>query len=189
MNNDEKTVELLHNKANELFKICDEEKKGFIVKKDMQKIKNIVSLTPDVLEDVFDSLDIEKNGYLTLDEFIYRFKDFFGIINENKDPNYVGDEINDEIFKETIESLGASNLIEDLLDIKPLWSYLRKHDINMQKMFENVVRYFCKELRRFRVEFSSLEAALQKYVSPFISLNLNLKFNNFKVKRLLMKKK
>jgi Ca2+-binding EF-hand superfamily protein len=107
---EDENMNLLYNKANELFQICDEEQKGFLIKKDMQKMKNIVNLTPEVLEDVFDLLDQEKNGYLTLDEFINRFKDF-----KTENIEEVGNEKNeeDEIFKETIDALGASNILEE----------------------------------------------------------------------------
>jgi Ca2+-binding EF-hand superfamily protein len=111
MSEDDNLVKLFYKKANELFKICDEERKGFIIKKDMQKIKSIVNLTPEALEDVFNSLDQEKNGYLTIDQFINRFKDFFGFINKNQnDDEY---EISNEIFKETIVALGANDFVDE----------------------------------------------------------------------------
>ena len=48
--------------------------------------------------------------------------------------------------------------------MKPLWCYLHKQDINMQRMFEGIVKYFCQEIRRFRIEFLALEAALKKLI-------------------------
>ena len=69
MDEDDNLVKLFYKKANELFKICDEEKKGFIIKKDIQKIKSIVNLTPEALEDVFNSLDQDKNGLYLLFDF------------------------------------------------------------------------------------------------------------------------
>ncbi|EEC08946.1 hypothetical protein IscW_ISCW024370, partial [Ixodes scapularis] len=67
--------ELLVNKALELFTLCDKEDKGFINKRDMQKLQGELPLEPEQLEMVFDSLDVDHNGYLTLEEFT----DGFGI--------------------------------------------------------------------------------------------------------------
>jgi Ca2+-binding EF-hand superfamily protein len=62
-------------KARELFSVCDVESKGFITKSDMQRLTGELPLTADQLEDVFDSLDGDGNGFLTL----YEFTDGFGM--------------------------------------------------------------------------------------------------------------
>jgi len=60
---------LIAAKAEELFNLCDTEQKGFIIKKDMQRLREGLGVEPEQLEDVFDSLDVDHNGYLTLEEF------------------------------------------------------------------------------------------------------------------------
>ena len=61
-------------KAKELFAVCDTESKGFIIKRDMQRLQNeLPGLSPDQLEEVFDSLDQDKNGFLTPEEFVKGF--------------------------------------------------------------------------------------------------------------------
>lgn len=62
--------ELISAKATELFDLCDKEKKGFIIKRDIQRLRDEFGVEPEQLEDVFESLDVNHNGYLTLDEFI-----------------------------------------------------------------------------------------------------------------------
>ena len=63
----------LQQKAHELFMQCDKEGKGVITKRDMQNLQGELSLTPDQLEAVFDSLDNDCNNYLTLQEFTNGF--------------------------------------------------------------------------------------------------------------------
>jgi len=65
--------ELISAKAEELFNVCDKEQKGFIIKKDMQRLRDELGVEPEQLEDVFDSLDIDHNGFLTLQEFTCKF--------------------------------------------------------------------------------------------------------------------
>jgi hypothetical protein len=67
--------ELISAKADELFNLCDKEKKGFIIKKDMQRLRDEINVEPEQLEDAFDTLDIDHNGFLTLEEFTCKLKD------------------------------------------------------------------------------------------------------------------
>ncbi|XP_025208097.1 EF-hand calcium-binding domain-containing protein 4A-like isoform X1 [Melanaphis sacchari] len=61
--------------GHKLFQLGDPEGKGFIVRRDMQKLKDELSMTPEQLEIVFDTLDVEQKGYLTLHQFLEKFKD------------------------------------------------------------------------------------------------------------------
>ena len=69
--------QMMVEKAHELFKICDTEEKGFVTKRDMQRLQAELPLSPDQLESVFDSLDDDGNGYLTLEEFTDGFGTYF----------------------------------------------------------------------------------------------------------------
>lgn len=69
--------ELLIDKARELFELCDTESKGFITKRCMQRLNGQIPLEPDQLEEVFNRLDVDGNGYLTLEEFTDGFGKLF----------------------------------------------------------------------------------------------------------------
>ncbi len=101
--------ELIHEKAIELFQICDEEQKGFIIKTDIHRIQTFIGLTPEELEDVFDSFDQSNNGYITFEQFINGFNSYHGVSHkiEITDDSMVRENAEDTIFEETLMSLGA----------------------------------------------------------------------------------
>ncbi|PAA88806.1 hypothetical protein BOX15_Mlig000059g2 [Macrostomum lignano] len=76
---------MLAEKAKELFDVCDIEQKGFITKRDMQRLSGVLPLDPDQIEDVFDRLDDDGNGYLTLEEFTGGFGSFMGLASGSGD--------------------------------------------------------------------------------------------------------
>ena len=43
----------------------------------MQRLRDELGVEPEQLEDVFDSLDVDHNGYLTLEEFTCENRFFF----------------------------------------------------------------------------------------------------------------
>uniref|UniRef100_UPI00358F907C EF-hand calcium-binding domain-containing protein 4B-like isoform X2 n=1 Tax=Myxine glutinosa TaxID=7769 RepID=UPI00358F907C len=61
--------DLMREKVRGLFALCDHEEKGFITKRDLQRLQEEVSLSPEQLEVVFEKLDTNRNGYITLAEF------------------------------------------------------------------------------------------------------------------------
>ena len=71
-------------KASDLFAVCDQEQKGFVTKRDMQRMRDELPLDPDQLEAVFDALDADGNSYLTLEEFTEGFGHFLGIEAQTK---------------------------------------------------------------------------------------------------------
>ena len=71
----------------------------------MQRLKTELPLGPDQLENVFDLLDEDASGYLTLDEFTRGFEGYLGIdphCVENKKDGVLEPEeqCNQEIFYE-----------------------------------------------------------------------------------------
>ena len=117
---------LLKLRAVELFRQCDKEDKGFINKRDIQRMKEPLGLSAELLEEVFESLDYDGNGYLTLEEFTAGFSTYLGTsssFEENEDVKHYINELDDirveeeQLFKETMEGLGASNLIEGYIKL------------------------------------------------------------------------
>lgn len=137
MNNEENDPQklriLLESRAGELFKLCDVEDKGFINKKDIQRMRDPLGLTPELAEEIFDSLDTDKNGYLTLDEFTAGFSKYLGAqwdSEADENGNYISNSTsssstgygsgmmaeedleNETSFRDTMDSLGATNFFE-----------------------------------------------------------------------------
>ncbi|KAA8590609.1 hypothetical protein FQN60_014543 [Etheostoma spectabile] len=63
-------------KTFEFFQMCDTENKGFITRRDMQRLNTELPLSAEELENVFDTLDSDGNEYLTLEEFSSGFSEF-----------------------------------------------------------------------------------------------------------------
>jgi Ca2+-binding EF-hand superfamily protein len=108
----EKTFhDLIHAKAIELFHLCDEEQKGFIIKTDMMRIQAFIGLTEKELEDVFDSFDQSNNGYITFQQFINGFNHYNNTSYNTEKNNelFNKENVEDKIFEETLASLGAQN--------------------------------------------------------------------------------
>ncbi|XP_010881604.2 ras and EF-hand domain-containing protein homolog [Esox lucius] len=63
-------------KTHDFFQICDIEDKGFITRRDMQRLHGELPLSAEELENVFTTLDSDGNGYLTLEEFSSGFSEF-----------------------------------------------------------------------------------------------------------------
>ena len=82
---------LLKGKARELFVACDPDGKGSISKQDLRALQGELSLTGEQLDAVFDSLDDDANGFLTLEEFT----DGFG---ESIDRSPVADPVSNFVF-------------------------------------------------------------------------------------------
>ncbi|KTG06194.1 hypothetical protein cypCar_00018025 [Cyprinus carpio] len=123
----------------DFFQICDSEGKGFITRTDMRRLHKKLPLTTEELESVFDSLDLDKNGYLTLGEFSSGFSNFLhgqriSMTEElmtapsQKAPEALDQSSGDEQLSENeddeerhfsmmMESLGVSNVFEETLKI------------------------------------------------------------------------
>ncbi|KAJ7370584.1 Calcium release activated channel regulator [Desmophyllum pertusum] len=87
------------------FYLCDPEGKGYITKVDLGRVAEDLSLNFEQLDFIFDKLDIDKNGRLTLDEFAEGFGTFLGEGNGSSEldsPKHDGD-LSDEFTKEGLQ--------------------------------------------------------------------------------------
>ncbi|CAF1509459.1 unnamed protein product [Adineta ricciae] len=161
--------DMIASKAEELFNVCDKEQKGFIIKKDMQRLRDDLGVEPEQLEDVFDSLDIDHNGFLTLEEFTSGFGMFLGNqmkCNNDDEQEFVGHEVDEkdeekQVFQDALETLGAKNLYDDEETIMGLWMKLRETDPTLLRQFEQFIGKVTEEIKRSKSDHRSIEAALQ----------------------------
>ncbi|XP_070611318.1 EF-hand calcium-binding domain-containing protein 4B isoform X2 [Erythrolamprus reginae] len=158
-------------KAHEFFRICDVEGKGFIARNDMQRLHG--ALPPEELEKVFDTLDADGNGSLTLEEFTTGFSQFLSRREESlaevyetsshpKEKESVVDR-NEEAdqFSNLMERLGAENVLKDEDDVKKLWLHLRKHEPHLLSNFEEFLAKIFSQLHEADDEKNTLECVLQ----------------------------
>ncbi|TRY68944.1 hypothetical protein TCAL_03773 [Tigriopus californicus] len=148
--------ELLTQKAADLFSLCDQEDKGFVTKRDMQRMRGELPMEPEQLEAVFDTLDVDKNGYLTLEEFREGFDEFLGLEqhqfvkeehgcslgsrehgspplfkmerDDEDDENEVDPlpKDDEEEFNDVLSELGLLGLIEDDTSLRSMWLNLKR---------------------------------------------------------------
>ncbi|KAL5006526.1 hypothetical protein ScPMuIL_015332 [Solemya velum] len=168
----EEMERMMIQKAHELFELCDKEEKGFITKRDMQRLQTELPLSPDQLEAVFDSLDDDGNGFLTLQEFTDGFGGFLGLkntpdMNETAESNEVfeaedGDNLEEELmFNEVMSNIGYQFAGSDGVTIKALWSRLRKEDPDMLSHFEEFVTKVSTDIRKSQMDCDQLESVLK----------------------------
>lgn len=82
----EQLSEVLKERATELFKLCDEDGKGFITEQDLVGVINNLELPLDAIQvrEAFVKLDEDQNGCLTLEEFTAGFGLFLGIQSDSE---------------------------------------------------------------------------------------------------------
>ncbi|XP_018413423.1 PREDICTED: EF-hand calcium-binding domain-containing protein 4B [Nanorana parkeri] len=178
-------------KANEFFQICDIEDKGFIARCDMQRLHGELPLSQEELEKVFDTLDADGNGFLTLEEFTTGFSQFLHgeEIPAHETPHGELDaqlefentyqtkweESNQETqeedentqFYNLIDGLGANKFLEDENAIKRLWMELRKDEPHLLPSFEHFLTRVFSQLQEANEEKNEMECALKKKIATY----------------------
>ena len=72
-----------------------------------------------------------------------------------------GDREEQELFHDTLESLGAKDLYDDEETIMGMWMKLRENDPTLLRQFEQFIGKVTQEIRRSKLDHRSIEAALQ----------------------------
>ena len=75
-----------YSQGHQLFDLCDRERKGYIVKSDLERLAGEFQLSEEQLGDLFHSLDVDGNGCLTLEEFVAGFGQFLEDGHESNQP-------------------------------------------------------------------------------------------------------
>lgn len=170
----------------EFFQVCDSENKGFITRRDMQRLNSELPLSAEELENVFDTLDSDGNGYLTLEEFSSGFSDFFGgqkttelgmeekksdISNGAVEIVYQGqwddrmaspDDEEEQHFSMLMDSLGANHIFENPTEIRSLWAQLRRDEPHLLSNFEDFLARVTSQIIEANQEKSEMESALKR---------------------------
>ncbi|XP_054433923.1 EF-hand calcium-binding domain-containing protein 4B isoform X2 [Pteronotus mesoamericanus] len=176
-------------KAQEFFQTCDTEGKGFIARRDMQRLHKELPLSLEDLEDVFDALDADGNGFLTPEEFTTGFSHFFFSQNkpsqgdageqvaqlqeekvyQSRAEEDLGDMDEDEEaqFQMLMDKLGAQNVLEDESDVKQLWLQLKKDEPHLLSNFEDFLTRIFSQLQEAHEEKNELECALRKKIAAY----------------------
>ncbi|KAG8438832.1 hypothetical protein GDO86_005140 [Hymenochirus boettgeri] len=182
--------DVMWGKVHEFFQICDNEDKGFITRRDMQRLHEELPLSLDELEKVFDTLDADGNGYLTLEEFTTGFAQFlFGgkfptdapMLEKHAEEcemekeygekwgegtHKLEDDENTQFYN-LIDSLGANKFIEDENHIKKLWMELRKEEPHLLSSFEEFLIRIFSQLQEANAEKNEMEFALKKKIATY----------------------
>ncbi|KAF7224324.1 EF-hand calcium-binding domain-containing protein 4A isoform X2 [Nothobranchius furzeri] len=159
-------------KAKELFLLCDKERKGFITKRDMQRLDGELPLSPEQLETVFESLDRENNGFLTPLEFNTGLGGLMGL---EETVELVPEEVEEdggelEGFQDptavrlinVLMELGADKLFKDQQELCSLWCELQRGRPELLTSLEYVLVHAVSHLQDTIRERDNLEQALRR---------------------------
>ncbi|XP_042234265.1 EF-hand calcium-binding domain-containing protein 4B-like [Homarus americanus] len=168
-------------RAVELFTLCDRECKGFVTKRDLQRLWGELPLDPDEFERVFDSLDQDHNGFLSLEEFTDGFGSHLGLVvefraesssssgceGEAEAQRQQEQEVKEGIIStqqlDTIlNSLAGQDLDSNSAVVEAVWREVCGSGDGTQEdaRLERLVAALLQELSRVRADHAHLEAAL-----------------------------
>nr|XP_061812880.1 EF-hand calcium-binding domain-containing protein 4A-like [Nerophis lumbriciformis] len=159
-------------KAKQLFVLCDKEGKGFITKRDMQRLQMELPLSPEQLETVFESLDRESNGFLTPLEFSTGLGEFMGQNDtaeqsqelDNQDSNQVdlSEDATTMRLNDILNELGADKLSDSQQELSSLWCELQRARPELLRLLESILHHAVTHLQDTFKERDTLEQALRR---------------------------
>uniref|UniRef100_A0A3Q4BUT6 EF-hand domain-containing protein n=1 Tax=Mola mola TaxID=94237 RepID=A0A3Q4BUT6_MOLML len=170
----------------DFFQICDIENKGFITRRDMQRLNGGLPFSAEELENVFDTLDSDGNGYLTLDEFSSGFSEFLcgqkksaekdmeeRAVSESpaevlyqtqweEGPVREDEGEEEKHFSMLMERLGANSVFEDPAEVRSLWARLRRDEPHLLSNFEDFLARVTFQIIDANQEKQEMESALKR---------------------------
>ncbi|KRY29794.1 Ras and EF-hand domain-containing -like protein [Trichinella spiralis] len=169
MLNDEILENVAFDTARQFFTICDRDSKGYLLKGDMQRLREsgLCNLSIEELEMVFDSLDEDHNGILTMEEFIFGFGEFVKSIHpemveltEDESEQASSQQLQcitntdedveeREKFQTFLRQIGAEDLFADE-NTEQLWQILRNDNPNVLNKFEAFLKNLSFEMKSVR---------------------------------------
>ncbi|XP_078012060.1 EF-hand calcium-binding domain-containing protein 4B isoform X3 [Phascolarctos cinereus] len=145
-------------KAQEFFQTCDTEGKGFITKKDMQRLHNELPLSLEDLEDVFDTLDADGNGFLTPEEFNNGFSTVLSPEDAKKghfffsQNNYKSDEQGAQPQEEKIYQSRCEEVIDNRNEHEEDQFHILMDKLGAQKILEEKIATYDEEVQHLYEE-------------------------------------
>ena len=109
-------------------------------------------------------MHVDRSRLFSLAGFGSFLGDQLGGGNENEQEMIEHDPIDKEeqqLFHDTLDSLGAKDLYDDEETIMGLWMKLRENDPTLLRQFEQFIGKITQEIRRSKLDHRSIEAALQ----------------------------
>ncbi|KAJ3596217.1 hypothetical protein NHX12_002626 [Muraenolepis orangiensis] len=159
-------------KARELFVLCDKEDKGFITKRDMQRLEGELPLSLEQLEDVFDSLDRLNNGFLTPVEFNAGLGGIMELDESSEQSLDEGRAQPDQVdwtqdpraiqFGNMLTELGADRLFKDQWEVSSLWCALQREKPELVTALDDILVHTVARVQDAAKERDSLEQALRR---------------------------
>ncbi|XP_061630559.1 EF-hand calcium-binding domain-containing protein 4A isoform X2 [Phyllopteryx taeniolatus] len=159
-------------KAKQLFVLCDKEGKGFITKRDMQRLQVELPLSPEQLETVFESLDRESNGFLTPLEFSTGLGELMGHNDTTEQSQELPGKDIDQVdwsedaatirLTDILNELGADKLSDSQQELCTFWCELQRERPELLRVLEGILLHAVTHLRDSIRERDSLEQALRR---------------------------
>ncbi|CAH8854694.1 unnamed protein product [Trichobilharzia szidati] len=141
-----------------LFSHCDTDNCGYLTRQALNRLNDRLPLTSAQLDFVFNLLDKDKNGQLTLDEFVQGFGHF---LVDKAANNFLLDEEIDEQYNQIISSLDPEDVLKSYEQVKHIWKYMKLANSHLLPEFEDMLRAIMQEITHAKVEYENMERMIQ----------------------------
>ncbi|XP_019686075.2 ras-related protein Rab-44 isoform X2 [Felis catus] len=161
------------------FQDCGAKERGFVTREDLAVAKFSFLSGEDELEMIFDWVDVEQKGRLSLEEFSSGLKNVFGSsthgvrrkrpVPSERESAAVSlpvleeaDAEEKEAFFAFIQQLGAGHLLPEQAEIWQLWGKLRQEEPQLAGNLEGFLARMTSRLQEAQADKEALELTLRK---------------------------